>query len=156
ADQAHVGLLGRPAALADVAGDAGTNDVVPGAHAALAARHDVVQAQLVGREALAAVLALVVVAGENVPPVELYRLPRQLVVAGQADDARHLDLAARGANPVVVFLAEVLGPELTDLAPGGEVVGGELAVLQADHLRQVLEEQNKGTPHRDDVNGHEQ
>src|SRR5947209_17513935 len=46
ADQAHVRLLGRAAALADVAGHAGADDVVPSAHAALTARHDVVQAQL--------------------------------------------------------------------------------------------------------------
>src|SRR5262249_32286266 len=50
ADQAHVRLLGGAAALADVAPDAGTDDVVPDALAALAARHDVIQAQLVGRE----------------------------------------------------------------------------------------------------------
>src|SRR5262249_41270018 len=65
APQAHVGLLGSAAALLDVALDAGADDVVPGALAALAARDDVVQAQLVGREPAAAVLALVVVAGED-------------------------------------------------------------------------------------------
>src|SRR5262249_58813800 len=105
------GLLGRPAALADVAGHAGADDVLPGRRAALAARDYVVQAQLGGRVLLAAVLALVVVAGEDVPPVELHRLPRQLVVGQEPDHARHLDLDAAGADPVVVLLAEVLGPE---------------------------------------------
>src|SRR5205085_10364580 len=66
ADQAHVRLLGRAAALADVAAHAGADDVLPGAGAALAARQHVVQAQFRGRELLAAVLALVVVAGEDV------------------------------------------------------------------------------------------
>src|SRR5262245_53902830 len=42
ADQAQVRLLGRAAALADVAGHAGADDVLPGRAAALTARHDVV------------------------------------------------------------------------------------------------------------------
>src|SRR5262245_7935003 len=66
ADQAHVGLPRRPAALAHVAGDAGAHDVLPCALTALAARDDMVQAQLRRRELLAAVLALVVVAREDV------------------------------------------------------------------------------------------
>src|SRR5262249_56683859 len=98
ADQAQVGLLRRAAALLDVAVDARADDVVPRARAALAARDHVVQAQLVGRELPAAVLALVVVAGENVSPVELHRLLRQLVVIDKADRARHLDLALRGPD----------------------------------------------------------
>ena len=63
---------------------------------------------------------------------------------------------ADGADPVVVLLAEVLGAVLADLAPGGEVVGGELAVFQAHHLGQVLAQQAEGPPHGDDVDGHEQ
>src|SRR5437870_2546578 len=118
ADQAQVGLPRRAAALAHVAADAGTDDVVPRALAALAARDDVVQAQFRSRELPAAVLALVVVAGEDVAPVELHRLLGQLLVADQADDARHLDLAVDRADPVVVLLAEVAGPVLADLAPG--------------------------------------
>src|SRR5205807_5727707 len=73
ADQGHAGLARGAAALADVAGHAGADDVLPGGLAALAARDHVVQAQLAGRELLAAVLALVVVAGEDVPAVELDR-----------------------------------------------------------------------------------
>src|SRR5882724_7946884 len=84
ADQAHVGLPRRAAALADVARHAGADDVVPRALAALAARRHVVQAQLRRRELPAAVLALVVVAGEDVPAIELHRLLRQLLVAEQA------------------------------------------------------------------------
>src|SRR5205823_7400109 len=74
ADQAHVRLLRRAAALADVAGHAGADDVVPRALPALAARDDVVQAQFRGRKLAAAVLALVVVARADVAAVGLHRL----------------------------------------------------------------------------------
>ena len=96
-------------------------------YTALAARHDVVQAQLRGRELLAAVLALVVVAREDVAAVELHRLLRQLFVAEQANDARHLDFAVGGAHPIVVFLAEELGPVFADFTPTLEVVGRRTA-----------------------------
>src|SRR5436305_2042984 len=79
ADQRHMGLLRRAAAFLDVALDAGANDVLPRRMAALAARDDVVQAQFRGRELLAAELALIVVAGENVAAVELHRLLGQLL-----------------------------------------------------------------------------
>src|SRR5205823_4971926 len=141
--------------LADVARHAGADDVVPGAYAALAARHDVVQAQLRGRIALAAVLALVVVAREDVAAVELHRLLRQLVVVEQADDPRHLDLAVDGADPVIFLLAEVAGPVLAQLAPRAEVVGRELPVFQADHLGQFLAQQAERPPHGNDVHRHE-
>src|SRR6266404_7308627 len=64
ADQAHVRLFRRAAALAHIAVDAGADDVLPAADAALAARNNVVQAQVGGRKTLAAELALVVVACE--------------------------------------------------------------------------------------------
>src|SRR5262249_43732071 len=124
-NEVHVRLLRRPAALLDVAGHAGADDVLPGARAPLAAGHHVVEAQLAGRELLAAVLALVVVAGEDVPPVELHRLLGEPVVAHQPDDARHLDLAADGPDPVVVLLPEVAGAGVAGLAPGGGNAGGE-------------------------------
>src|SRR5205823_2357120 len=149
-------LLRRAAALTHVALHAGADDVLPRALPALAARRDVIQAQLGGRELAAAVLALVVVAGEDVPPVELHGLLRQLVVIDEADDARHLNLARRRAHPVVVLFAEVAGAVLAQLAPRLEIVGGELAVLEADHLGQVLAQQTKGPAHGDDVHGHEQ
>ena len=122
----------------------------------MAARNDVVQAQLGRRKLLAAELALVVVAGKDVPPIELHRVLGQPFVADQANDARHLDLAGRCPHPVVFFLAKVLVPVFADLAPGGEVVGRKLAVFAVDNLRQVLAQENKGAPQRNDVHRHEQ
>src|SRR6266545_1790177 len=118
ADQAQVRLLGRAAALADVAGDAGADDVLPGALAALAPRRHVVQAQFRGREPLAAILALVVVAREDVAAVELHRLLRQLFVGEQTNDSWHLDFAVDGAHPVVVRLPEVARAVFAEVTPG--------------------------------------
>jgi len=67
----------------------------PTAQAALAARHDVVEAQLRGRMLLAAILALVVVAAKI-----LRRLNFTVCLgsfrSSETDDARHLNLAAHG------------------------------------------------------------
>src|SRR5689334_2277593 len=69
-EEFHPRLPGRPASLTDVALQASADDVFPGGAAAPAPGKDVVEAQLAGREPLAAVLAAVAVAGEDVPPVE--------------------------------------------------------------------------------------
>src|SRR5947209_14868720 len=45
ADQVHMRLPRRPAALADIAAHAGADDVLPGAASALAPRDHVIQAQ---------------------------------------------------------------------------------------------------------------
>src|SRR5438445_1158799 len=114
-----MGLLGGAAAFANVATHAGANDVLPDALAALAARNHVIQAELRSRMFPAAVLALVVVAGEDVPAVEFHRLLRQLIVAHQPDHPRHLDFAVHGSHPVVVFLPEVAGAGFADFPPAG-------------------------------------
>src|SRR5262249_17942201 len=88
ANQAQMGLLGRAAALANVAAYASADHVFPGAGAALAARHHVIQAQLARRVLLAAILALIVVASEDIATVELHRVLGQLLVGKQADHAR--------------------------------------------------------------------
>src|SRR5262245_49910553 len=155
ADQAHVRLLRRAAALADVAVHARAHDVLPRRHAALAARRDVVEAEFARRVLPPAVLALVVVAGKDVSAIELYRLLRHLVVVEEPDDARHLNLARRRAHPIVLLLAEVLAAKLAQLSPGDEVVGGVLALLEADDLSELLDQQAEGPSSRDDGDGHE-
>ena len=61
-----------------------------------------------------------------------------------------------GAHPVIVLFTEELGAVFADFAPGGEIVGRELAFLERDHLGQVLAQQAKGPAHRDDVHGDEE
>src|SRR5262245_37771643 len=63
ADQADSRLLRGAAPFTDVAFEAGADDVVPGGPAPLDPGDDVVEAQLAGGEAPAAVLAAVAVAG---------------------------------------------------------------------------------------------
>src|SRR6266849_2036231 len=156
ADQGHAGLLGGAATFANVAANAGADDVVPSVVAALAARNDVIQAQLGSRILAAAELTLVVVAGEDVAAIELHRLLGQLLIGHETDDPRHLDLAIDRPNPIVVFLAEMAGAEFTQLAPGGEIVSGELAFLEADHLSGFFAKQTDGPLHRDNMHGHVQ
>ena len=60
-----------------------------------------------------------------------------------------------GPHPVVVLLAEVGRAELAQFPPRREVVGGELAVLEADDLGQVLAQQAERPADGDDVDGHE-
>src|SRR3954470_19762473 len=67
----HVRLLGRAAALPEVAGRAGGGDIVPGGAAAERARQDMVEGQLPG---VAAILAREAVAQEQVEPGECREL----------------------------------------------------------------------------------
>ncbi len=80
ADQCQVGLPWCSAALSDITVHTGTDDIIPGGTTSLAPGNDVVEAQFTGRKLLAAILALVVIAGEDIPPVEFHGLLRQLIV----------------------------------------------------------------------------
>ena len=93
AQQAQPSLLGQAIPLKVVTGVAAGDEVIPVSVAAARARNHMVEAQFRGRELPAAILALVVVAGKDVPPVELDCLPGEFFVAQQANDPRHLDLA---------------------------------------------------------------
>ena len=91
-DEFHVRFLWGSSALLDVARSAGANDVLPGGFAAERSRNHVVEGQLTGGEMLAAILAPVFVAGEDVPSVELHVGSRKAVVKEQPDDPRHGDV----------------------------------------------------------------
>jgi len=122
-DELHAGMFYGLAAFFDVAGRAGTNDVFPGCFAAQAARDYVVERQFAGREVLAAILAMVFVAGEDVPAVELDLVSRQTVVEEQPNDSRHGNMKIHGRYPIVPIRLEIT-PELTYLAPALEIVVG--------------------------------
>src|ERR1043165_6945756 len=154
-DELHSRLLGRAAALLGVAPEAGADEVFPRFAAAEGARQDVVDREVRGREVLAAVLALVAVAGEEVAAVELHGLGRQLLVAEEADDAGHGDIQPDGLDPVVP-LALVLLLERGDFLPGEEVVVVVLAIIDVDDLGQVLGEHDERPACRDDADGHVQ
>ena len=156
-DQVHVGLLGGAAAFLDVALDAAADNVFPAAAAALAARDDVVERELSGAHALAAILAAIGVARVDVAAVKFDVLAGKLVVAEQADDARDGDLEADGVDPVVLIRLK-LGLELADFAPALEVeilpftlAGG--VGFDVDDLSHLAAEHGEGPADVDDSNG---
>ena len=102
--QFHLGLVRRPAPLVHVALDASADEVFPRGQAPAAARNHVVDAQLLRGEMPAAVLAAMVVPGQNVAPTQTQLLLGQPIVREQADHPRHLNLEIDRPNPVVVGL----------------------------------------------------
>jgi len=73
--------------------------------AAAVARDDVVEVQVLPVERLAAVLAGVFVALEDVVPGELHFLARQTVEHSEHDDARHAEAERDAAHGLGVGLA---------------------------------------------------
>lgn len=117
----HVGLLGCSPALFDVALGARAHNICPGRRSAHAPRDDVVQGKLARREAFAAILATVLVACEDVSPIELNFRPRQPVVEEQPNDPRHCDMKIHRRYPIVPVRLE-LPTKLTYLAPTLKIV----------------------------------
>src|SRR6187431_2797299 len=90
----HPRLLRRQIALAKVARRAGRDDVLPGGLATLAARDDVIEREIVMRQAI---LAAEAVAQEDVEPGE-GGMRRRLDERLQRHHARKLDLEARAVH----------------------------------------------------------
>ncbi len=101
ADQSHLRFLRKPVALARVTRDARANDVLPCGRAAAIARHDVIEVQLNAIENIAAILAGVLVALENVVPGELHFLLRQPIEEQKNDHARDANLPRNGGYDFV-------------------------------------------------------
>ena len=80
ADECQPGLLGSSAAFLDVTFRAGTNDVCPNGFAAHASGDDMVKGQLAGGKAFAAILASILVAGEDVSAIEFHVTSGQAVI----------------------------------------------------------------------------
>ena len=102
--EVHAGLGRRPAAFPAVARHAAGDDVLPVLAAALGDRHDVIERQLARWEAVAAVLALMIVARVDVRARERHVVepPLDLDVAEQADDRRQLEAEGDRADLAVV------------------------------------------------------
>ena len=80
ADECQTGLLGGSTAFLDIAFRAGTNDVSPNGLAAHASGDDVVEGKFAGGESFAAILASVLVAGEDISAIELDLASGQAVI----------------------------------------------------------------------------
>ena len=87
----------------------------------------------------AAILAFVLVAGEDVPAVEFDVGPRQAVVKEQPDNSRYGDMEIHGRDPIVPIRLEI-PTELADLAPALEIIVGIPTLLKRDHLGQIAEQ----------------
>jgi len=148
AHKVQPGLEGRAVGLAGVARDARANDVFPARRAAAVARDDVVEVQVFPVKNLAAILAGVLVALEDVVPRELHFLLRHPVIQEEQDDLRHADAEGDGVDGIVV--RRVGG----DVGPFLEIKSAEGAVgIVHHHLRLALEEQGEGAAGGADVDG---
>jgi hypothetical protein len=84
-------FLRKPIAFARITWDARADDVLPCRRPSSIARHDVIEIQLVALKNLAAILAGVFVALENIVPREFHFLFRETIEKEQHDHARHAD-----------------------------------------------------------------
>lgn len=141
-DKSKAGLLWSSAAFFHVAFCAGTDHIFPVRFSACAARDNVVERQFAGGIALAAILAAVSVAGEDVPPIEFDLASGQAVVEEEADNAGDGDVEIYGRNPVAAIRLEI-ALEFADLAPALEIVVGVCALLVRDDLCKLAKEQRK-------------
>ena len=147
AHQAHLGLGRGAVGLARVAGDARAHDVLPGGRAAAVAGNHVVEVQVAPIEGLAAVLAGVPVALEEVVPGELDLLLGETVEAHQQDHPGHPDPERHRTHR---SLGVRRGPG--QVAPLLEVEGPIIAVAHPEHhLGVPLEEKRQRPADRADV-----
>jgi hypothetical protein len=152
-DQRHAGLIRRAAALAGVASRAGTNQIFPGRLAPGASRDDMVQRQFGRGIPLAAILAAVTVAGEDITTVKFDGRSRQAIIDQQPDDPRNGNVEMDGRDPVMFGRLEFLAV-LADLAPGLEVVVTVSSLLAVNDLGQVAEQKGNRPASADDTQGH--
>lgn len=99
---------------------------------------------------MAAVLASISVASEQVASIESQGVFRHAIKAKQSNDPWHLDFETYGAHPIVMRLLEG-GPKFADFDPGRERVVGVLAFVYVQHFGQISIEQPERAPHVNDV-----
>ena len=146
-NEVHPDLMREPVALSRVTRDARADDVFPSRRAAFVARDDVIKIQVALVENVAAVLAHVLVALEDVVPRELHFLPRHPVEKQQHDHTRHADLERDRMHHVLLRLAR------GKVAPALEVVREKIIPpIRIHDLRVPLAQERKSPAHCADVN----
>jgi hypothetical protein len=103
-DQVHAGFAWGPIALARIALDARTNNVLPNGRAPAVAGDDVVQVQILSVKGSTAVLAGVFVPFEDVVPSKFDLLFGVAVKKEKKDDPRHPNSERNGADTLRVRL----------------------------------------------------
>jgi len=119
-DQAHVHFTRKPVALLCITCDARTNHVFPSCRPSAIARDDVIQIEVAPVKHLAAILAGVLVALENVVPGKLYFLFRQPIENQQYNHPRDTNLERNCRDH---FVVRRVG---RNIAPAIEIVRQEI------------------------------
>lgn len=148
----HASLSGGAPSLECIALHAAADDVVPAGLTALASGYHVIETHLAERQLLAAVLAALFVAGEEVATAEPHGLLNHAVKTGEAHDAWRQEPLPNELNPVTGRLPQLI-LEGTQLAPAVKVVVHVTAVLDVDNFGGRAVEEQAGLPDRDDMDG---
>lgn len=148
ADEAHTGLVGEAVGFAGITADAGADDVFPGGFTAAITRDDVVEVEVFAGEVLAAVLADILVAFEDVDAGELEFLAREFVEPGEQDHARHADDGARGVDGIDGFERRIIAGEIH---PVHKVEDTKVVFVMVDDVGVATREEGKGALGTDDV-----
>ena len=115
-----------------------------------------IQAQKGRTESMAAILARMIVAGEDATPIELDFSLGNSAKTKHADDSRHRQIVADRAHPIVSVDAE-LSFDDTEFRPIVVVIRDVLPLLQTHHFHKrsscivSFEEECKRPPHTDDA-----
>ena len=144
-EEFHAGFGGGPVALAAVARHAGADDVFPRGFAAPVARDDMVEIEVLAVEFVAAILAGVVVALEDVVAREFHFLLRHPVEEEEQNHLGNADGERDGADHIAAFVAA------REAEPLVEGHGLERAAIGLDHLCVALVEQHEGALDAADV-----
>ena len=146
ADKMHVRFLRQPIAFACIARDARANHIFPCSRSASFTRHDMIKIQVVALEDLAAVLAGVLVALENVVASELHFLFREPIEKEQHDYARHPNLPRNCRDDFVI------GRGGGEVAPTVEVMDEEIVfVVGGNNVSVARVNERERAPRRADV-----
>ncbi len=144
--QAHACLPWGPVAFACVTLDARADNIFPGGGALTVTWDDVVQIQFLAVQDPPAILALVLVAFEDVVAGEFDLLAGKPVEEGEKDDLGDSDLEGNRVDRI-----RVPGVLCREMAPSLEIQGGEFIAAVVHHMGLTLKEQTESPPGRADI-----
>ena len=146
ANQTHVRFLWEPVAFACVTLNARANHIFPCRRPASIPRHDMIQIQFVSLENIAAILAGVLVALENVVTRKLHFLFRETIKKEQHNHARDANLPRNGCDHFVFWRG------YPKIAPTFEIVRQKIArFVRRDDVGMARIDEREGASRRADV-----
>jgi len=139
-------FLRKTVAFAGITGNAGANHIFPRRHSAAVPRYDMIEIQVTALENLAAILAGIFVALENVVTRKLHFLFRKAIEKEQHDHARDANLPRNGRHHFVFWRGR------GKIAPTLEIVRQKIVgFIRRDDLGVACINQSEGAPRRADV-----